>query len=325
VQGGNPIAVDPRPHAPPEAGDPAATEPRPASGALTKTGGFLCGFTHTLQPYIGCRFGCAYCYVQGLQVHRFHQPPLPWGDYVHPRTGIAEHLRRELQRHARAARLDQLAIFMSSATDPYQPAERTWRLSRACLAAMQEQRPGLLVVQTRSPLVREDFPLLRGLERSAWLSVTLETDDEAARRALTPACPSLAQRVALIEAAQAAGLQVQIAVSPCLPFAEVERFGALLLRLAGNKGRVVVDSYVTGDGQGGRRTAATPVPGLHRAHGWPEWRSEDQPRALFAWLRERIGARVGWSQEGFGALLALHMAGSASTDAPTVPPITGAA
>ena len=53
--------------------------PRPASGALTKTGGFLAGFTHTLQPYIGCRFSCEYCYVKGLGVHRFHQPPLEWG------------------------------------------------------------------------------------------------------------------------------------------------------------------------------------------------------------------------------------------------------
>lgn len=75
-----------------------ARQPRPASAALTKTGGFLAGFTHTLQPYIGCRFGCEYCYVKALGVHQFHRPPLPWGEYVHPRTGIAERLRKELAR-----------------------------------------------------------------------------------------------------------------------------------------------------------------------------------------------------------------------------------
>ena len=116
-------------------------EARPASGALTKTGGFLCGFTHTLQPYIGCRFGCAYCYVKGLQVHRFHQPFLPWGDYVHPRTGIDTHLRSELARAQDRGALGALAIFMSSATDPYQPAERTWRLARACLDVLIDFPP----------------------------------------------------------------------------------------------------------------------------------------------------------------------------------------
>src|SRR5436853_6721488 len=103
---------------------PIDRAPRPASGALTKTGGFLAGFTHTLQTYIGCRFGCEYCYVKGLSVHRFHQPPLPWGDYAHPRIGIAEQLRKELTRLASRNELGNLAIFMSSATDPYQGAER---------------------------------------------------------------------------------------------------------------------------------------------------------------------------------------------------------
>lgn len=289
------------------AGDSDALHaPRPASGALTKTGGFLCGFTHTLQPYIGCAFGCTYCYVQGLQVHRFHQPAATWGDYAHPRTGIAERLRRELAGHARAGRLHTLAIFMSSATDPYQPAERSWRLSRACLEVFGERPPGLLVVQTRSPLVRDDFALIRALGDHAWLSVTLETDDEAVRRAVTPRCPSLAQRRALIEDAQAAGLNVQVAVSPCLPFSSVPAFGEQLLRLAGDRGRVVVDSYVAGDGQGGRRTAATQTPALHEANDWPTWRDESAPRALYAWLSERMGSRVGWSQAGFSALPALR-------------------
>lgn len=286
------------------AGD-VAHAPRPASGALTKTGGFLCGFTHTLQPWIGCTFGCSYCYVQGLQLHRFHQPPLVWGEYAHPRTGIAQTLRGELLRLQRRGVLAGCSIFLSSATDPYQPAERRWRLSRACLQVMAETPPGLVVVQTRSPLVRDDFPLLQALGPHAWLSVTLESDDEAVRRALTPRCPSLTQRVRLIEAAQAAGLNVQIAVSPCLPLRSVEGFGAQLLELAGARGRVVVDSYVAGDGMGGRRTAATATPALHVAHAWRDWRDEGEPRALFAFLQARMGERVGWSQAGFAALPAL--------------------
>jgi DNA repair photolyase len=278
--------------------------PRPASTALTKTGGFLAGFTHTLQPYIGCRFGCAYCYVQGLSVHRFHQPALAWGEYVHPRTGIAEQVRKELRRLANRGELSRVAVFMSSATDPYQGAERQWRLSRACLDLFLEQPPGLLVVQTRSPLVADDFSRLAPLGERCWLNFTLETDREDVRAALTPRCPSIPQRLATLQQAQAAGLNVQVTVSPCLPYSDVETFGTLLIA---HGQRVIIDSFTSGDGQGGKRTAASNTPEIYQTEQWGDWRSEAAAQTLYAWLQARIGARVGWSQAGFVALTAhLH-------------------
>jgi DNA repair photolyase len=273
--------------------------PRPASGALTKTGGFLAGFTHTLQPYTGCAFGCTYCYVQGLSVHRFHQPPLAWGDYVHARAGIAERLRSELKRHAVRKTLDGLAIFMSSATDPYQGSERKWRLSRACLEVMAEYPPGLLVLQTRSPLVMEDFARLRALGSRCWLNFTVETDRDEVRRALTPRCPSIAQRWATLAAAQAQGLQVQTTVSPCLPYSNVHDFAALLVA---HSDRVIVDTYVSGDGDGGRRTARTSTGATYQEQAWGDWRAEEAAQTLYAELIARIGTRAGWSQAGFSAL-----------------------
>lgn len=276
-----------------------ARAPRPASGALTKTGGFLAGFTYTLQPYIGCAFGCTYCYVQGLAVHHFHRPAVAWGDYVHPRTGIDERLRRELTRHATRGSLGDVAIFMSSATDPYQGSERRWRLSRKCLAVMNEFPPALLVVQTRSPLVADDFERLAQLGDRAWLSFTLETDRDDVRKALTPRAPAIAQRIATIRAAQQAGLQVQVAASPCLPYSSVETFADLLAELGD---RVVVDTFVAGDGSGGRRTAATATADVYEAAAWGDWRGDDAARALYAALQQRVGAAVGWSAAGFTAL-----------------------
>lgn len=277
----------------------SARSPRPASGGLTKTGGFLAGFTHTLQPYIGCAFGCTYCYVQGLSVHRFHQPAMAWGDYVHPRVGIAEKLRAELKCHAARDTVDGLAIFMSSATDPYQASERQWRLSRACLEVMNDYPPGLLVVQTRSPLVADDFALLRALGSRCWLNFTVETDRDDVRRVLTPTCPSIARRWATLKAALAFGLQVQITVSPCLPYSNVESFASMLVE-HGN--RVIVDTYVSGDGDKGRRTAHTATDSLYQEQGWGDWRAEDAAQALYTELASRIGARAGWSQEGFACL-----------------------
>lgn len=272
---------------------------RPASGALTRTGGFLQGFTHTLQPYIGCRFGCDYCYVQGMTVHRFHGGGLDWGDYVYPRTGIAEKLRSELARHRKRGDLEGLAIFMSSATDPYQGAERHWGLTRACLQALVEAPPGLVVVQTRSPLAARDFDLMQALGERCWLSFTLETDLDAVRRQVTPRCASVAQRLETLAAAGAADLNVQVAVSPCLPYSGVASFGQLLIE---HGRRVVVDSYVSGDGNGGRRTARTSIPALYRGQDWGDWQSEAAAQALYTWLHAEIGERAGWSQAGFTAL-----------------------
>ncbi|MCB0085499.1 MAG: hypothetical protein KDE47_31375 [Caldilineaceae bacterium] len=273
--------------------------PRPASAALTKTGGFLAGFTHTLQPYIGCRFGCEYCYVKGLSVHRFHQPKANWGEYVHPRIGIAEKLEGELRRLEERNLLAETAIFMSSATDPYQGAERQYRLSRACLDAFIERPPGLLIIQTRSPLVQEDFARIALLGNRCWLNFTLETDLDDVRRAVTPTCPAIPQRLATLQQARAAGLQVQITVSPCLPYSDVDTFGALLL----NHGqRVIVDTYISGDGQSGKRTAATAIPVLYQRFNWGSWRAEAAADALYQWLYARIGERAGWSQAGFAAL-----------------------
>jgi DNA repair photolyase len=274
---------------------------RPASAALTKTGGFLGGFTHSLQPYIGCRFGCEYCYVKGLSLHRFHQPSLDWGDYIHPRTGIDEKLRKELARHADKGMLDMLFIFMSSATDPYQGAEREWRLSRACLDVFIDYPPALLIIQTRSPLVEDDFGRIAALGDRCWLNFTLETDLEDVRSALTPRCPSIDRRLALLRNALDAGINIQITVSPCLPYSGPEQFGALLLQ---HGQRVVVDSYVSGDGQAGRRTASTAIPQFYNSQAWGDWRSEDSARALYEWLRTHIGERAGWSQAGFAALVA---------------------
>jgi DNA repair photolyase len=277
----------------------AIREPRPAKSALTKTGGFLAGFSHTLQPYTGCQFGCEYCYVKGSPVHHFHQPLASWGEYVHPRIGIANVLARELERHQRKGSLKELKIFMSSATDPYQGSESQWHLSRKCLEVFLQYPPGLLVVQTRSPLVADDIALLKQLGPRVWLSFTIETDLDEVRRIVTPRCPKIERRFAVLSDAMAAGINVQIAVSPCLPYSNVANFGTLLLA---HSHRVVVDSFAAGDGSGGRRTATTGIPALYQSMGWRAWNVDAEARALYRWLEEYRGERVGWSQDGFLAL-----------------------
>lgn len=271
--------------------------------ALTKTGGFLYAYTHTLQPYVGCAFGrgCGvYCYVAESPIHRFQSEGHAWGDYVLIKTNVATCLREELARHRQGDRLDDLRIFMSSATDPYQGNEAAARNTRACLEAFVAAPPGRLVVQTRAPLVERDFDLLVALGSRAWLSVTIETDDEHVRRTLTPGTPSLQRRRRIVERAQAAGLHVQVAVAPFLPLRDPAAFADWLCEHAD---RVVVDTFTSGDGSEGARTARRTLPERFAEAGLGDWRDESAARKFYADLRSHLGIdRVGWSAEGFNAL-----------------------
>lgn len=269
---------------------------RPARGALTRTGGFLKGFSHTLQPYIGCQFGCSYCYVSQSNVHRFYNGGMEWGNYVYPRVGIVERLESELDRLHRRDALKQSAIFMSSSTDPYQSAERTYLLTRNCLSVLEKTPPGLLVVQTRAPLAARDFDIMEALGERLLLNLTIETDREDVRRLLTPRCPSIQQRLKTARQARQRGITTQVTVSPCLPYSTVAAFGQQLLEVSD---QVVVDSYIAGDGGGGKRTARTDIPGLYARSGWEDWRSQEAALDLYDWLSRRIGDRAGWSKEGF--------------------------
>ena len=271
-------------------------EPVQARGVLTPASGFLDGFTHTLNPYMGCAFGeggCGvYCYVAespiGLHAGR------PWGRWLRAEVNAAEALRRDLQR---ARNPSSLSVFMSSATDPYQPAESKLRITRSLLEVFRERPVALLLVQTRSPHVQRDFDLLAAMP-FVWLSMTVETDDDSVRRALTPACPSVDRRLAVMRLAREMGIPVQAAVSPVLPH-DSTRFAGLL---AGAADRVVVDTFF-GDGAGGRRTGRRPLPARFSELGFGDWRDVSAARALYVRLRERMPAgSVGWSQDGFNAL-----------------------
>ncbi|CAM5785874.1 radical SAM protein [Brevibacillus borstelensis] len=114
---------------------------------LSEVKGYLdVGFTHSLNPYSGCAFFCTYCYVREMPIQRFKD--IPWGEWVDIKTNAAENYLAEVVRLRR--RNKSINIFMSSATDPYQPLDRKVALTRRILEAMIEMPPDLLQIQTRS-------------------------------------------------------------------------------------------------------------------------------------------------------------------------------
>jgi DNA repair photolyase len=266
--------------------------PREARSILTRTGGFLSGFTHSLQPYAGCQFSCAYCYVREMAVQKANPFGLDWGRWVAPKRNAPELLNALAVRGG----LARARIFCSSVTDPYTPLERRLGLTRGCLEVMARHPPAALVVQTRSPLVLRDAALLRAIPRAV-VSVTVTTDDEAVRRLLEPDSPSLERRLAALRALREAGVRTQAAVAPLLP-GDPERLARKLDAVAD---RVVLDDFFRGDGAGGRRSGAALA--LLRARGFGAWAEPGYARRAGEVLRAVLGPdRVVESQDGFNDL-----------------------
>ncbi len=274
-----------------------------ARGILTaQHKGFLAGYTHSLNPYVGCAFGargsCPFCYVRALPVAQAGGGR-DWGDWVLAKTNAAELLRRELSRlNARGIRP---RIFFSSSTDPYQGAEARLRLTRGLLEVLVEMPVAFEVVllQTRSPLVERDLDLLGRLRDQLWVSFTLETDDERVRQELTPLSPSVERRLNTLERLTRAGLRVQAAVAPVLP-CDPARLAALL---AGRVTRVLVDTFFAGDGSGGRRTARLGVDELLARLGYADWFTPDAHLGLLEALSRHFPPdKIVFSQQGFASV-----------------------
>ncbi|WP_309122475.1 radical SAM protein, partial [Paenibacillus sp.] len=243
---------------------------------LTPTGGFLSGYTHTLNPYSGCSFACAYCYVRRMPVALFRGEP--WGAWVAAKRFDPDAFRREL---ARAYKKGPTSIFLSSATDPYQPAEHGLRLTRELLELLADDPPAFLFVQTRSPLVARDTDLFaRFPAERLRVSVTVETDRDDMRRAFAPVSPPIAGRLRALRRLRDAGIATQAAVAPLLPC--TADFAAAL---AGVTDRVTLDTFALGDGASGRRSEALGMGSRLQALGLADWYAPEklqEVRGMFA-------------------------------------------
>ena len=266
-----------------------------AKTILTKQkGGFLTEgaypFTHSLSWAVGCGFGSVYCgkycYARTMPNWLYNrQPGEDWGDAVIVKENAADLLERELKK---ANRRKGYRIFMSSVTDPYQAVERRVRMTRRCLDVFKTFPDlDLLVIQTRSPSVIDDLDRIAAIPY-AWLSMTIETD-----RGDLPYGPNenfVRTRFEAVQAAAKAGANVQITVSPCLPY--TQDFAERLANSGAS--RIVVDTFVAGDGSQGKRTSDSPF--AEKADY--NWRDDDPARRLYNDLAQH-GLELGWSATGF--------------------------
>src|ERR1700704_5683506 len=148
----------------------------PATGFIQRG-----GFDWTCNPYLGCTFGCTYCYAMFLPQNR--RPKEDWGKWFQAKTNAVELAVKQ------APKLAGQAVYLSSVTDPYLPAERGLRLTRGILQALLPHPPRLLV-QPRGPMVPRDIDLLRRFERVR-VNMSIPTDSERVWKAFEPKSPPL--------------------------------------------------------------------------------------------------------------------------------------
>jgi DNA repair photolyase len=192
-----------------------------ARSLFSPAGGFIRrgGFDWTCNPYVGCTFGCSYCYAMFLPQN--DQPNEQWGRWLRAKTNAVE------LAHRQARKVAGQALYMSSVTDPYLPAERSLMLSRGILEALVPHQPRL-VVQTRGPMVVRDIDVLYQF-RSLRVNISIPTDDEEVRRRFEPKAPPLEKRWAAAEELKAAGISVGVCVTPMLPLRDMDAFAERLL------------------------------------------------------------------------------------------------
>jgi DNA repair photolyase len=263
-----------------------------ARSILTRTGGFLHGFSHSLNPYKGCSFGkslCgAYCYAPAVMFQK------EWGDELVAKTNAAALYKKEI---ARERKRGPVRIFMASVTDPYVPQEKRLGITRAILEAMVEEPPEFVALQTHTPGPLRDLDLLRDIPCT--VQITVETDRDEIP-GLPPHAYPPQVRLDALRNVKEAGLPAVGVVAPLMPLDNPKKFAQALDRACT---RVILDHYLIGDGS--REGARTKKRGAHAAlieKGFESWTRIEALHEFADTCKRVLGAeRVGVSIDGFNA------------------------
>ncbi|MBI3747501.1 MAG: radical SAM protein [Chloroflexi bacterium] len=190
----------------------AAYRDEPCSTALNRVRNMP--FAWSLNPYMGCAHRCTFCFVRAFE--KVADRPSDWryGTSIRVKTNVVEVLRRELGR--RSWRREKVAV--GTATDPYQPAEGRFRLTRGAIVALGASRTPFGLI-TRGPLVVRDVDVLSDAARRASVGVTfsIPTLDPEIWRRTEPGTAPPRQRLRAIRTLIDAGIDASVGMAPILP------------------------------------------------------------------------------------------------------------
>lgn len=172
------------------------------------------GFDWSLNPYTGCVHRCTFCYVRGFERRAERPSGEAYGASIRVKTNIVEVLRRELGR--RSWRRATVAI--GTATDPYQPAEGHYRLTRGCIEALADFRTPISLI-TRGPMIVRDVDVLQTATAAAdvHVSISIGTLDPDTWRKTEPSTAPPKQRLRALTTLVEAGVSAGVSIAPILP------------------------------------------------------------------------------------------------------------
>ena len=171
-------------------------------------------FDQSVNPYQGCEHGCIYCFARPSHSYWNLGPGLDFETRIFHKPGLAQLLDRELSAPGYVCK----PINLGANTDPYQPAEREHRTTRALLGVLLAHRHPVTIV-TKGALVLRDVDLLAELARLRLVTVfiSLTTLDDELKRVLEPRAASPAARLRVIRELTAAGVPVGVLLAPLIP------------------------------------------------------------------------------------------------------------
>jgi DNA repair photolyase len=184
----------------------------PCRSALNRVKGMPFGWS--LNPYTGCAHRCTFCYVRAFEARADRPSDDRYGRSIRVKVNIAEVLRRELARPS----WKRESVAVGAATDPYQPAEGRYRLTRACILEFGLARTPFSLI-TRGPMARRDIDVLVDASRRAkvHVSFSIPTLDERIWRSTEPGTAPPRRRLETVRLLAEAGIDTGVAIAPVLP------------------------------------------------------------------------------------------------------------
>lgn len=184
----------------------------PCRSALNRVRGM--GFKWSLNPYMGCAHQCTFCYVRAFERRADRPSDSRYGTSIRVKVNVAEVLRRELTR--RSWKREVVAI--GAATDPYQPAEGHYRLTRACLTELAAAHSPFNLI-TRGPMIVRDLDVLQECARRAEVSVnfSIPTLDHTIWRRTEPKTAPPRKRLKALKTLVDGGIRAGVGIAPILP------------------------------------------------------------------------------------------------------------
>jgi DNA repair photolyase len=184
----------------------------PCKVALNRVKGMM--FDWSLNPYMGCVHRCTFCYVRAFELRAERPFDDRYGRSIRVKTNVVEVLRRELAKPS----WERASVSVGAATDPYQPAEGRYRLTRGCIEALGEAANPFGII-TRGPLIVRDVDVLAEAARRASVSVTFSvpTLDYEIWRRTEPGTAPPRQRLRALKTLVEAGIKASVGMAPILP------------------------------------------------------------------------------------------------------------